>query len=85
MVQRDPSEDLADDAKEGKISVINAITFVPLVFIKGEDVAVSHVVRYIVFLPTPAKEFIQLVKKSAFAILDDFGWNPIHAWCFADA
>ncbi|XP_067023937.1 scavenger receptor cysteine-rich domain-containing group B protein-like [Acropora muricata] len=52
--------------------------------IKGDDVAVSHVVRYIVFLPTLAKEFIQLVKQSAFATLDDFRWNPIHAWCFAD-
>ena len=67
-----------------KISVINAATFVPLIFINRDDVAVSLVVRYIVFLPTLAKEFIQLVKQSAFATLDDFGWNPIHAWCFAD-
>ena len=56
MVQGDPSKDLADDARKAKISVINASTFVPLVFIKGDDIAVSHVLRYIDRLPSNTGE-----------------------------
>ena len=76
-------EQLPNSAKEGDAMVVIADASVPLVFVEGDNVSVSHTLGYFAFLPVEAQDLMQFGDDGLSATLEDLGRNAIFFRCSA--
>ena len=78
-------KDFPNNTDEGYAAIIIAIVSVTLVFVRCDDISISHVLWYFAFTPTEADNFMQLGDECLFATLRYFSGNTVFPGALPEA